>query len=428
MARGVIDHGEAAVADLPGDGGGEVGLAEARRAEEQEVGALAGGEIVREAAADPFRPVHVLPVGDAGLRPLGVGVPVQGKALKALIAQVQEPGELLFLLPGIVLPQAAADLAVLPVAPVLAEGAEGLLLQGVLGKAHGAEQAGTLLLQAQVLVPQDLDGPGGVRAPDQGGADDLGHGGLQLPVDVPEPGLAEEDGLPAAGHLLLVAGAVVLIFRLRPAQELAVVCHASFLPVPPADVLPELGEILPLPLRRGRRLLPGLCRAVAGLHLGGAVEPGLVPLFQDAVAVRPAELAAAQHGLVVGDGHRLRREAHVLPGGEILLLRRGGQPLRQVQRLHVAGEGPLALGVPAEVGVHGLLAVDAEAGPGVALPLDLPHPGAAAAGAVLGALHAVADQLVDHVCGQPQVIAEPQKGRHVRRRQLLAHPLLHGGE
>lgn len=103
-----------------------------------------------------------------GLRPLGVGVPVQGKALKALIAQVQEPGELLLLLPGIVLPQAAADLAVLPVAPVLAEGAEGLLLQGVLGEAHGAEQAGALLLQAQVLVPQDLDGPGGVRAPGPG--------------------------------------------------------------------------------------------------------------------------------------------------------------------------------------------------------------------------------------------------------------------
>ena len=78
----------------------------------------------------------------------------------------------------------------------------------------------------------------------------------------------------------------------------------------------------------------------------------------------------------------------------------------------------------------GGLGVDAPAGPGVALPLDLAEGGPPArAEAGGGPLRAVADQEVDHVGGQPQVVVQPQQGGEVRRGKAFAQLPLHlGGE
>ena len=135
---------------------------------------------------------------------------------------------------------------------------------------------------------------------------------------------------------------------------------------------------------------------------------------------------APEHGPVVGQGHRLRRKAPVQPLQKILLLRRGGGTVPQLQRTHIRGHPLLALGVLAQVGGGPLLGVQSPAGPGVALLLDLAH-GGPAAGAVLagGALGAVAHQQEDHVRRQAQIVVKAQQHGKVRGGQALAQLPLH---
>ncbi|CAN4050897.1 hypothetical protein EJMLMN_EJMLMN_15255, partial [Dysosmobacter welbionis] len=64
VARGVINHRMPLLADLPGNGGGEVGLSQSGCAEEQEV-RRALAELVGKIRADVVDHLHVLPDGDA---------------------------------------------------------------------------------------------------------------------------------------------------------------------------------------------------------------------------------------------------------------------------------------------------------------------------------------------------------------------------
>ena len=84
MGGGVVDHGEAFGADLPGDGGGEEGLPQPRVPGEEQVPAprAEGGGV---ALAGPVNPVHILPGGDSQGRVLRLAVPLQGEGLKALV-------------------------------------------------------------------------------------------------------------------------------------------------------------------------------------------------------------------------------------------------------------------------------------------------------------------------------------------------------
>ena len=98
VAGGVIDHGVPLLADLPGDGGGQVGLAQPRRAEEQEV-RRALPELVGKIPADVIDRLHMLPDGDADSRVIPVRIPVCGEGVEALVAQVQHLGQLFLLFP-----------------------------------------------------------------------------------------------------------------------------------------------------------------------------------------------------------------------------------------------------------------------------------------------------------------------------------------
>ena len=271
VARGVIDHREAPLADLPGDGGGQVGLSQARRAEEQQVlrpfAEVAG--VLRAAVVDLL--LHVLPGGLSLARLQPVGIPAQVKGVKALAPQIQHPGELSLLLPGAVAPQAPAHPAV-PVSGVAAEGAGRRLVQGVLRQAQLRQQLPLLRLEAQVLVPQHRDGGGGVRPPAEGAGDDPAHGGAELGVDLAQPGLACEDPLPPLPAPLLPLPAVLLEPLQGQAQHSSVIGHVPS--SPPSHVFP--GVVLP-PVRAGglRR------RAVPGLDLLHRVEARLVPPLQD---------------------------------------------------------------------------------------------------------------------------------------------------
>ena len=184
-----------------------------------------------------------------------VGVPVQGKGVKALAPQVQHPAELLLLLLGVVPLQTAADPA-LAVSGVAAEGAEGRLLQGVLRQAQLPQQRPPLRLQAHILVPQPLHRRKRVRAPPQRAGDDAAHGGAKLALNLPQPGLAEEDLLPPG----LEPGFPGLPVFLKPPQG------------PPHD-LSVVGHRVP-PSSQGLHVFP---RALPGLVLppGGGPVAGL---------------------------------------------------------------------------------------------------------------------------------------------------------
>lgn len=160
------------------------------------------GEGLRVAPADLQDPGHVLPGRDAQRRIVRIGVPAEGKGLKALAAQIQHPAQLLLLLPGIVFAQAPAHLSA-PIPGVPAQGAGGLLLQRILRQSHLGQQAALFLLEAQVLLPEHLHRRQRVGAPAKGGGDDAAHGGAQLPLDLTQPGLAEENGLPPGLEPLL---------------------------------------------------------------------------------------------------------------------------------------------------------------------------------------------------------------------------------
>ena len=135
---------------------------------------------------------------------------------------------------------------------------------------------------------------------------------------------------------------------------------------------------------------------------------------------------ALQHRFVIGQGHGLRAKAHLLPGEDILLLRRRGGPVPQLQRLHILGQDPLALGVGPEIGIRRRLGVDPHAGPGVALLFDLLHAGAAAlAESALHPLYTVAHQQIDHALRQAQIVRQSQQDPHVRGGQLFAQLHLH---
>ena len=223
-ARRVVHHGAALFADHPGNGGGEEGLAQARAAGEQQVAADPRREIHGIGPAGVVHPLHILPGRDAHPGIPGLGVPVQGEGLKALGAQVQHPGELLLLLPGVVFLQAPAHAAI-AVPRVPAEGADGRLLQGVLRIAHLRKQPALFCLEAQVLVPQHLHRRQGIRPPAHGGGNDAAGGAGELRLNLPQPGLAAEDGLPPGLKLLLPGTAVLLELLHRPAQDPSVVGH-----------------------------------------------------------------------------------------------------------------------------------------------------------------------------------------------------------
>lgn len=192
---GVVDHGEAGVADLPGDAGGEERLAQAGAAGEQQA-AAAPGELAGKVPADVEVALHVGPGRNAVAVPHGAVVQVEAEGVEPGLAQRQEPGELRQLLAGVVLLQAGAD-AGPGIAGVSAEGAGRLVLQVVGGIAHVLQQGGALALQGEIFVPQDPQGGQRVLALFGGGGHDAAHGGAEGAVDVPQAGLAGKD-LPAA--------------------------------------------------------------------------------------------------------------------------------------------------------------------------------------------------------------------------------------
>ena len=135
---------------------------------------------------------------------------------------------------------------------------------------------------------------------------------------------------------------------------------------------------------------------------------------------------ALEHRLVVGQSHRLRRKAHLLPRVQILLLRCHRQPVSQPQRPHIRRDGPLTLRVLFQVLHCGPLGVDAPSGPGVALLLDLPQGRPPPLSVLPGdPLHAVIHQQEDHVRRQAQIIVQSQQNTHIRRGEPLPQLFFH---
>ena len=198
-----------------------MGLSQSGCAEEQEV-RRALAELVGKIRADVVDHLHVLPDGDADVRVIAVRVPVCGEGVKALVPQVQHPGQLLLLLPGVIAPQAAAHPAV-AVARVPAEGAGGRLLQSILRQAHLLQKLPLLCLEAQIFIPQHCHRGPGVRAVAERTGDDAAHGGAKLPVDLPQAGAAGIDGLPAGSLLRFPDAAVSFIPFLRQTQKPSIV-------------------------------------------------------------------------------------------------------------------------------------------------------------------------------------------------------------
>ena len=158
-----------------------------------------------------------------------LGVPIQGKGLKALRSQIQHPAQLSLLLPGIVTPQAAADPA-LPISRVAAQGTGRLFLQAVLRQAQLVQEALPLPLKAQILPPQAGDLPCGVHAPAEGGGDQPPHGGAQLHLNLPQARAAPENTLPPLPVPLLPRPAVLLKSLKGLAHNFSVVGHLATSP------------------------------------------------------------------------------------------------------------------------------------------------------------------------------------------------------
>ena len=223
MPRRVVHHGEAVLADHPGDAGGQKRLAQARRAEQQQI-LLPGAEVPGEGLADLQIPLGRLPGGAGQAAPVR-GIVVQAEGIKALGADVQHVGQLRDLLPGVVAAQAGAHGAVRQEPGVAAPGAPGLLLQIVGRIAQSRKELPPAALEGQILVPDGVDGGHRVLAPLQSLGDDLAHGAAQAAVDVRQlrlPGkqlLLTLPELPGPALLILVKAGH------GPAENFSVVGH-----------------------------------------------------------------------------------------------------------------------------------------------------------------------------------------------------------
>ncbi|CAN4008849.1 3-hydroxyacyl-ACP dehydratase FabZ, partial [Dysosmobacter welbionis] len=144
----------------------------------------------------------------------------------------------------------------------------------------------------------------------------------------PQAGLAGKNPFPP----LLILGLPPLAVLLEPlegqAHHLSVIRHRSSPPVPMQ--LLHISAHLRLRVPGGLLVPPAGRRAVPRLNLLHRVEARLVPLLQNAVAIGPLQLMALQHRFVIGQGHGLRAKAHLLPGEDVLLLRRRGGPVPQL--------------------------------------------------------------------------------------------------
>ena len=185
--RRVVHHGEAALRHGAGDAGREEGLAQPRRAGEEQVAEVEPAELPGIAGAHVEDKLHVLPGGEGLPRPGQGGVVVQGEGVKGLLPQIQQLGQLPDLLLGAQRLKAGAHIGPHP-AGVAALGAGGLVVQGVGGIAVLGQQRRLLRLEAQVFIPDYTDGGHRIAAVPQGGGDDLGDGAPQFPVDGRHPG------------------------------------------------------------------------------------------------------------------------------------------------------------------------------------------------------------------------------------------------
>ena len=151
-----------------------------------------------------------------------------------------------------------------------------------------------------------------------------------------------------------------------------------------------------------------------------------MPGVQNLVHIGPAQLLAPQHGPVVGLENDVAVKAHLAPGGQVLLLPRGGLPVLQAQQGHELGNRLPCLLVLLDMGGGAFLVKDPMAGPGVALLLDLaqggPPPRAVPGGDFL---HAEAHQGENHIRRQAQMVIEAQEDLQIRGGELLAQLVLH---
>ena len=159
------------------------------------------------------------------------------------------------------------------------------------------------------------------------------------------------------------------------------------------------------------------------------VPAGLVPAAQDAVEIPPVQILLIKHRALIGQRHRLRREAHVHPLGDVAPLRVHHLALGQVQRAHVGGGLLLPLRPFFQVRGGGGLVEDAQLRPVIALLLDLPQGGTPSLSPLAARpLHAVAHQQIDHVRGHADLVVQPRQNLQVGGAQLLAQLLLRLGD
>ena len=226
MARRIVYHREAILADHPCDAGREEGLAQPRCAEQQQIlppRTEAGSKVPAQVQV----PLGVFPWG-AGQAATIRGIPVQLEGIKALAADVQHPAQLPDLLLCIVFFQAAAQ-AVAPIAGITAQGAAGLFRQVILRIAQLGQQLRPAPLQGEILIPDHPDGGQGIRATPQSGGDDLAHGTPDLPLDALQLRTLLIDLLLPLALLLLTALLVLVKAQGGLTQHLSVVCHGVFL-------------------------------------------------------------------------------------------------------------------------------------------------------------------------------------------------------
>ena len=154
-----------------------------------------------------------------------------------------------------------------------------------------------------------------------------------------------------------------------------------------------------------------------------------MPAAEDAVEIAPVQVLLVEHRPLIGQGHRLRREALLHPVSDVAALRLHHLPLGQVEGLHIGGGLLLPLRPFFQVRGGAGLVKNAQLRPVVALLFDLPQGGTAAlAPAALGPLHTVAHQQVDHVGGQAQIVIQPRQDLQVWGAELFAQLLLHLGQ
>ena len=130
---------------------------------------------------------------------------------------------------------------------------------GVLGQAHSPQQHGPLLLDVQVFVPDGPHRGSRVLSLAQRGGHQLGHGALELAVQLGQTGLPGVELLPQLLPLVLPAALVFLQPGGGPAQHVGVVCHLLALLF---HLLHQAAHAL--------HILPGLLGLPIGLSWGGS--------------------------------------------------------------------------------------------------------------------------------------------------------------